>query len=342
MHTSFRTVFRFCLALAAASASAADSLLIFTRTAGVRENNISDTRSALKAFYETKGLAVDLSENGAQISDTGLAHYRAIVFLKTTGDFLNDAQQAAFEKWFQAGGAVQIIHAALDAETNWPFYGKLIGGAWFKSLPGDSTTRHTIVVEDTADRADRDLPRRWERTDEIYGFRSNPRAARDPQMHILATVDGRGRSSHELVLRLPGRPRLDHGHGACHRRLSRLPVPGASLGRYAVSSRCSRGGLAGFVPSLSRPGRAWPRESGLGPRLRAGIGSGRPRTGCRRCPVPEPLTPGRLKTGLLKRGSWPIAARPTHYQQTRDDRREAAGMDTRAAGGPTGTGSFPM
>lgn len=189
MHTSFRTVFRFCLALAAASASAADSLLIFTRTAGVRENNISDTRSALKAFYETKGLAVDLSENGAQISDTGLAHYRAIVFLKTTGDFLNDAQQAAFEKWFQAGGAVQIIHAALDAETNWPFYGKLIGGAWFKSLPGDSTTRHTIVVEDTADRADRDLPRRWERTDEIYGFRSNPRAARDPQMHILATVD---------------------------------------------------------------------------------------------------------------------------------------------------------
>jgi cytochrome c len=182
--------FAFPLALAAvAAASAADRVLIFTKTASTRENNIADTRKALKAFYESRGLAADTSESGALFSDTGLAKYQAIVFLKTTGDFLNDGQQAAFEKWFKTGRGAQIIHAALDAEMNWAFYGKLIGGAYFQSLPGDSTTGHSIIVEDTLDPSTRAMPRPWQRTDEIYGFRANPRAAKDPAMHILVKVD---------------------------------------------------------------------------------------------------------------------------------------------------------
>jgi|GEM_PF-6593049 len=170
-------------------AEAVDRVLIYTKTAGVRENNIADTRKALKAFYESKGLIADTSESGAMISDTGLARYQAVVLLKNTGDFMNNAQQTAFESWFQAGGGVQLIHAALDAEMNWPFYGKLIGGAWFQSLPGDSNTTHTVVVEDTADRSTRHIPKRWQRKDEIYGFKANPRMAANPAMHILATVD---------------------------------------------------------------------------------------------------------------------------------------------------------
>jgi uncharacterized protein len=170
-------------------ARSAEHILIFTKTSGVRENNILDSRKALRAFYVGKGLTVDTSENANLISDTGLAKYKALVLLKNTGDFLNTTQQAAFEKWFQAGGGVQFIHASLDAEMNWPFYGKLIGGAWFQSLPGDSNTVHTVVVEDTADPSTRHLPKRWERKDEIYGFKANPRNATNPSIHILATVD---------------------------------------------------------------------------------------------------------------------------------------------------------
>ncbi len=176
-------------AASASAASASDRILMFTKTAGTRENNIIDSRNGLKSFYEAKGLIVDASENGSAFSDTGLARYKAVVFLKNTGDFLNDAQQTAFEKWFKAGNGAQIIHAALDAEMNWAFYGKIIGGAYFQSLPGDSNTVHTIVVEDTLDPSTRDMPRRWQRKDEIYGFRANPRAARDPAMHILVKVD---------------------------------------------------------------------------------------------------------------------------------------------------------
>jgi type 1 glutamine amidotransferase len=187
---------------AAASAAAADRILLFTKTAGTRENNMADSRRGLKAFYEAKGLAVDTSENAALFSDTGLAKYKAIVLLKTTGDFLNDAQQTAFEKWFKAGGGAQIIHAALDAETNWAFYGKLIGGAYFQSLPGDSNTVHSVIVEDSLDRSTLPLPRPWQRMDEIYGFRANPRAAKDPAMHILLKMD---ESSYKN-----GKPGTDH------------------------------------------------------------------------------------------------------------------------------------
>ncbi len=189
MFKALRISFALILAVAVAIAESADRILIFTKTAGVRENNIADTRKALKTFYEGKGLTVDTSENAALFSDTGLAHYKAVVFLKTTGDFLNTTQQAAFEKWFQAGGGAQIIHAALDAETAWPFYGKIIGGAYFNSLPGDSNTTQTEVVDDSTDRSTVDLPHRWARKDEIYGFKTNPRSATNPSMHILVTVD---------------------------------------------------------------------------------------------------------------------------------------------------------
>jgi len=180
--------------LALTAASAADRILLFTKTAGTRENNVIDSRKGLQAFYVGRGLTVDTSENAALFSDSGLAKYKAIVFLKTTGDFLNDTQQAAFEKWFKAGGGAQFIHAALAGGTNWAFYGKLIGGAYFQSLPGDSTTKHTLVVADSADPSSRPVlaahpDGRWPRTDEIYGFRANPRSATNPSMHILVTVD---------------------------------------------------------------------------------------------------------------------------------------------------------
>lgn len=191
MRYPIRSVYRIALAVAAAVslASPADRVLVFTKTAGTRENNIVDSRNGLRGFYEGKGLVVDTSENGAVFSDTGLARYRAVVFLKNTGDFLNDAQQAAFEKWFKAGGGAQFLHAALAGEANWAFYGKLIGGDYFQSLPGDSNTVHSNIVEDSLDVSTKGMPRIWQRTDEIYGFRANPRNARDPVMHILVKVD---------------------------------------------------------------------------------------------------------------------------------------------------------
>ena len=174
---------------AAMSVQAADRILLFTKTASTRENNIVQTRTMLKTFYEGKGLTVDTSENAALFSDTSLAKYKAVVFLKTTGTFLTTTQQTAFENYFKACHGAVLIHAALDAEPNWTFYGKIIGGAYFKSLGGDSNTTHRNVIEDTGDASTKLLPRPWTRKDEIYNFKADPRSSTDPVVHVLVTVD---------------------------------------------------------------------------------------------------------------------------------------------------------
>lgn len=75
-----------------------------------------------------KGFQVDTTENATVFTENNLKQYRLVVFLNTTGNILNDAQQNAFERFIQAGGGYFGIHAATDTEYDWPWYGKLAGG----------------------------------------------------------------------------------------------------------------------------------------------------------------------------------------------------------------------
>jgi type 1 glutamine amidotransferase len=59
--------------------------------------------------------------------DEELKKYKAVIFLSTTGDALNDEQQAAFERYIKAGGGFVGIHAAADTEYGWPWYTKMVG-----------------------------------------------------------------------------------------------------------------------------------------------------------------------------------------------------------------------
>ncbi len=64
-----------------------------------------------------------------------LKNYAAVVFLSTTGNVLDHYQEAAFERYIQAGGGYMGIHAAADCEYDWGWYGRLTGG-YFLSHPG--------------------------------------------------------------------------------------------------------------------------------------------------------------------------------------------------------------
>jgi len=104
-----------------------------------------------------------------------------VVFLCTTGDVLGEAQQAAFQRYIEAGGGFVGIHSAADTEYDWPWYGDLVG-AYFKGHPAVQPA--TIVVSDSVHPSTRSLPTHWNRTDEWYDFRTNPRG----RVHVLATV----------------------------------------------------------------------------------------------------------------------------------------------------------
>src|SRR5215203_193003 len=79
-------------------------ILVFSKTAGFRHQSIEAGIVAIKKLGQENGVAVDATEDAAAFTDANLRKYRAVVFLSTTGDVLNDTQQDALERYVQAGG----------------------------------------------------------------------------------------------------------------------------------------------------------------------------------------------------------------------------------------------
>ena len=161
-------------------------VLVFSKTAGFRHSSIEPGIAAIRKLGQEQGFAVDATEDASTFSEKTLGRYRAVVFLSTTGDVLNPAQQSAFERYIQAGGGSVGIHSATDTEYDWPWYGRL-AGAYFASHPNDPNVRKgTFRVLDKRHPSTEGLPDRWEREDEFYNFKSI-----DSSIRVLVDIDER-------------------------------------------------------------------------------------------------------------------------------------------------------
>ncbi len=159
-------------------------VLVFSKTAGFRHESIPEGVAAIAQLGAENGFDVEATEDAAIFTDSGLAPFAAVVFLSTTGDILDDAQQAALEQYVHRGGGFVGIHAASDTEYDWPWYGRLVG-AYFHSHP--AIQEAVIDVTDRDHPSTRRLPRRWTRRDEWYNYRRSPSNA----VHVLARLDER-------------------------------------------------------------------------------------------------------------------------------------------------------
>jgi len=164
------------------SAGIGASLLVFSRTAAYRHDSIPAGVQALSRLATEKHWAFAATEDASTFSDATLAAYNVVIFLSTTGDVLDEAQQAAFERFVRGGKGFVGIHAATDTEYDWAWYGGLVG-AYFREHPAVQAAN--VVVEDAAHPATVGLPNPWHRTDEWYSFKSNPR----PNVHVLLSLD---------------------------------------------------------------------------------------------------------------------------------------------------------
>jgi type 1 glutamine amidotransferase len=163
--------------------------LVFSKTAAFRHASIPTAVTAVRQLGAEHNFAVDATEDAAAFNDANLAQYDVVIFLMTTGDVLDDTQQAAFERYIQAGGGYTGIHSASDTEYDWPWYGGLVG-AYFRDHPGVAGVNQqfqqaTMKVAGFSNPANVLLPRRWTRVEEWYNFRTNPR----PNVRVLTTVD---------------------------------------------------------------------------------------------------------------------------------------------------------
>jgi PKD repeat protein len=169
-------------------------VLVFSKTAGFRHSSIDDGHTAIETLGRQNGFQVDHTEDAAMFRDSVLEHYDSVIWLSTTGDVLNETQQAAFERYIKAGGGYTGIHAAADTEYDWKWYGNLVGAYFLSHPPG--TPAASVDVEDTDDHSTEGLPERWDRVDEWYNYKPvnfeqtgnvdySPRA----DVHVLASVD---------------------------------------------------------------------------------------------------------------------------------------------------------
>ncbi|WP_426509914.1 ThuA domain-containing protein [Dactylosporangium sp. McL0621] len=164
------------------AADAPYDVLVFSKTAGFRHDAIPAGIQAVRDLGAANNFTVTATEDAAVFTAANLAQYEAVVFMSTTGDVLNDAQQTAFEAYIRGGGGYVGVHAAADTEYSWPFYGTLVG-AWFASHPAIQQVNSR--TEDRANPATSHLPQVWTRTDELYNYQTNPRAS----AKVLATLD---------------------------------------------------------------------------------------------------------------------------------------------------------
>jgi cytochrome c len=146
-------------------------VLVFSKTVSYRHESISAGIEAIRALGKQQGFQVDTTEKSESFNEKILKNYNVIVFLNTTGDVLNDAQQLEMNRWVQAGGGFVGIHAAADTEYDWPWYGELVG-AYFNGHPNNPNVREAIVkVVDKNHMSTKHLPDTWKRTDEWYNYK---------------------------------------------------------------------------------------------------------------------------------------------------------------------------
>ena len=111
---------------------------------------------------------MDTTTDDNKFAEDSLKKYAALIFLSTTGNILSGNQENVLERYIQAGGGFVGIHAATDAEYDWGWYGRMIGG-YFINHPAEQEAN--LIINDKNHPATDSLPATWRRKDEWYNFK---------------------------------------------------------------------------------------------------------------------------------------------------------------------------
>src|SRR5690606_25757658 len=161
--------------------------LVFTKTAGFRHDSIDAAKAFFSALPASARWAIELTEDASWFIDATLADFDVVAFVNTTGDVLDDAQQAALERFVRGGGGFVGVHAAADTEHDWPWYGELVGSRFvnYPEVPLDATLRRDEEGTDPLHQSIALLEPVFRFTDEWYNFDRDPRE----RVTVLLTVD---------------------------------------------------------------------------------------------------------------------------------------------------------
>ena len=252
-------------------------LLVFTRTEGFRHASIPTGVETVEQLGLMHGFEVVHTEDPEAFNADNLGRFAAVMWLNTTGDVLDEAQQRAFEDYIANGGGYVGVHSASDTEYDWPFYGELVG-AYFKNHPvfpvtaeeGPGVQEGVLRREAAEHPSTAHLPEAWTLEDEFYAFRSNPRGV----VRVLMNIDEDSYNQDPNTSNLPDSDSFplgetgemnDHPMSWCHDNLGGMAwysAIGHSIGLYDDGD--FRQHLLGGILTAARrqPADCAPREDG--------------------------------------------------------------------------------
>lgn len=156
--------------------------LIFSKTSGYRhETAIAKGIVLFQSHAAEWELDVSATESTGQFTGAELNKYKILVLLHTTGDFLNENEQEALRSFVHNGGRILAIHAAADAEYDWPWYNQMLG-AWFLDHP--AIQQANCLQADATHLSGKGMPATWTRTDEWYNFKDV-----QPHINVVYSID---------------------------------------------------------------------------------------------------------------------------------------------------------
>lgn len=150
---------------------------------GFKHASIPAGITAIQKLGMENGFEVDTTKNGELFNEENLKQYSSVIFLSTTMNVLDHNQEAAFERYIQAGGGYVGVHAAADTEYDWGWYNKLVG-AQFLSHPAGTPEADFIIKDNSFIATKHFTDSVWHRADELYNYKRI-----NPDVNVLMTVD---------------------------------------------------------------------------------------------------------------------------------------------------------
>ncbi len=157
-------------------------VLLVTTTKGWHHESLHAGVLAIQQLGVKNYFDVVLFEDPNSFTDKYLESFKAVIFLNTTGDIFDSAQQKVMERFIQSGKGFVGIHSASDTEYGWDWYTKLVG-RMFHIHPVIQTARINSIDATFPGLQGFTNNKIW--TDEWYEF--GPEKVTD--LHYLLSVD---------------------------------------------------------------------------------------------------------------------------------------------------------
>jgi len=180
--------------------------LLVNTTRGWHHESVHAGFLAIQQLGVRNYFDVVLWEDPDAFTDKYLEQFQVIIFLNTTGDIFDSAQQKVMERFIQSGKGFVGIHSASDTEYDWDWYTKLVG-RMFYIHPVIQTARLNIIDSAFPGMQGFSGNKLW--TDEWYEFG----AEKVNDLHYILAVD---ENSYDPKAEWPNRNKKGVGMGKLH------------------------------------------------------------------------------------------------------------------------------